>query len=86
MRQSVFSGFESSRGISVTPHQQSIRRCACVVGTGHGHTFRKKTMREEVMQLPVSCMMGSGPVSAKSSISSTHLEAEARHMSIRSGS
>lgn len=43
-------------------------------------------MSEDVMQLPVSCMMGNGPVSAKSTISSTHFDAEARHMSIRSGS
>lgn len=38
------------------------------------------------MQLPVSCMIGSGPCSAKISTSSTHFVAVARHMSSRNGS
>jgi hypothetical protein len=49
-------------------------------------TLLRKTMRAEVMQLPVSCMIGNGPCSARYSISSTHFDAVARHMSNRRGS
>jgi hypothetical protein len=49
-------------------------------------TLLKKTMRAEVIQLPVSCMIGSGPCSAKMSTSSTHFVAVAKHMSSLNGS
>jgi hypothetical protein len=49
-------------------------------------TLLRKTISAEVIQLPVSCMIGSGPCSAKMSTSSTHFVAVARHMSSRNGS
>lgn len=49
-------------------------------------TLLKKTIKAEVIQLPVSCMIGNGPWSASVSISLTHLVAVARHMSSRNGS